>query len=182
MNESTLLGPCADYEHDLVELIEGTLGADRARAIRQHVQACARCRAWESAYQAIDARLASALPRVIPSTEFERRLAERLAGLASPARRADRRLAADREHERLLGMLGRGARRHALLDAIGSAAVTACVLFAGRNFLDPGSMLARLSEGTERWLLLGGIGTAVALGALVWSARRGALPINVWQG
>ena len=27
MNESTLLGPCADYEHDLVELIEGTLGA-----------------------------------------------------------------------------------------------------------------------------------------------------------
>ena len=181
MNELTLVGPCADCEHDLVDLIEGTLGTERTRAIRQHVQACSRCRAWQSAYQAIDARLASAFPRVMPSTEFEQRLAERLAGLASPARRADRRLALDREHERVLRALGRGARRHALLDAIGSAAVTACVLCAGRTFLDPGSMLARLSEGTERWLLLGGLGTAVALGALVWSARRGALPINVWQ-
>ncbi len=180
MNDITLPGPCADYEHDLVDLIEGTLGAERARALRQHVQACARCRTWEAEYRAIDARLASALPRVMLSAEFEPRLAERLAGLASPARRADRRLAADREHERLLGALGRGARRHALLDAIGSAAVTACVLFASRTFLDPGSMLAQLSEGTERWLL-GGIGTAVALGALVWSARRGALPTSVWQ-
>ena len=124
MNELTLVGPCADCEHDLVDLIEGTLGTERTRAIRQHVQACSRCRAWQSAYQAIDARLASAFPRVMPSTEFEQRLAERLAGLASPARRADRRLALDREHERVLRALGRGARRHALLDAIGSAAVT----------------------------------------------------------
>lgn len=182
MNELTLLAPCAEYEHELVDLLEGALDPERARVTRLHVQTCARCRAWEADYRAIDARLAQAMPRVALSDDFEQRLGKRLSLLARPAQRTDRRLEADREHEHLIEALGRGARRHALLDAIGSVAVTACVLLVARNFLGPGGLLAPLSGGSEAWLSLGGIGAAVALAALTWSARRGVLPITAWRG
>lgn len=179
MNDPASIGPCAGYEHDIVDLFEASLAPERARATRLHLQACARCRAWESDYRALDARLANAVPRVVLSSDFERRLKERLAASsASRARSAGPVPAAD--HERLIEALGRNARRHALLDAIGSVAVTAAVLLAGRSLLDPGRLLGALAQGPERWMLPGGMGAAVALGALVWFARRGALPTAGW--
>ena len=87
MNEMSLTGPCADYEHDLVELVEGSLGPERARVIRLHVESCARCRAWQAEFAAFDAGLAAALPSPALSADFERRLQARAFGeVASAAR------------------------------------------------------------------------------------------------
>ena len=46
MIDTTLIGPCTDYEHDLVDLHDGALAPEQARIVRLHVEHCARCRAW----------------------------------------------------------------------------------------------------------------------------------------
>jgi anti-sigma factor RsiW len=165
MNEMSFAGPCADYEHDLVELLEGSLGPERARVIRLHVESCPRCRAWRAEFAAIDAGLAAALPRPALCADFEHRLQARIATLPLSVNRSDLRASADREHERLVDTLRRGARRHALLDGIGSAAV------------EQTGALPLLLEGPQRLVMLGGIGTAVALAALAWTAVRSRLPL-----
>lgn len=177
MNEMSFTGPCADYEHDLVELLEGSLGPERARVIRLHVESCARCRAWQAEFAALDAGLAAALPRPAISPDFERRLQARLSALAQPANRSDLRARVDREHERLVEALRRGARRHALLDGIGSAAVAICVLAVAHGLLEQADALQLLFAGPQRMVILGGIGTAVALAALAWTAIRSRLPL-----
>jgi len=177
MNEMSFTGPCADYEHDLVELLEGSLGPERTRVIRLHVESCARCRAWQTEFAAFDAGLAAALPSLALSSDFERRLQARIAAVAQPASRSDLRARADREHERLVEALRRGARRHALLDGIGSAAIAVCVLAVARGLLERADALQLLLEGPQRMVILGGIGTAVALAALAWTAVRSRLPL-----
>jgi hypothetical protein len=177
MNEISFTGPCADYEHDLIELHEGSLGPERARVIRLHVESCARCRAWQAEFAAFDAGLAAALPSPALSADFERRLQARIAALSQPANRSDLRARADREHERLVATLRRGARRHALLDGIGSAAIAICVLAVARGLLEQTGALQLLFEGPQRMVILGGIGTAVALAALAWTAVRSRLPL-----
>jgi hypothetical protein len=177
MNEMSFTGPCADYEHDLVELREGSLGPERARVIRLHVESCPRCRAWQADFATIDAGLAAAIPRAALSADFERRLQARIATLAQPANRSDLRARADREHERLVDTLRRGARRHALLDGIGSAAIAICVLTVARGLLEQADALQSLLEGPQRLVILGGIGTAIALAALAWTAIRSRLPL-----
>jgi anti-sigma factor RsiW len=175
MNEMSLTSPCADYEHDLVELLEGSLGPERARVIRLHVESCPRCRAWQAEFAALDAGLAAALQRPVLSADFERQLRERIATLARPATRGDLRDLADREHQRLVDALRRGARRHALLDGIGSAAVAICLLAVARGLLEQTDVLHLLVAGPQRLVLLGGIGTAIALAALAWTAVRNRL-------
>ena len=177
MNEMSFAGPCADYEHDLVELLEGSLGPERARVIRLHVESCPRCRAWRAEFAAIDAGLAAALPRPALSADFEHRLQARIATLPLSVNRSDLRASADREHERLVDTLRRGARRHALLDGIGSAAVAISVLAAARVLVEQTGALPLLLEGPQRLVILGGIGTAVALAALAWTAVRSRLPL-----
>jgi len=177
MNEMNLTSPCADYEHDLVELLEGSLAPEHARIVHQHVAACARCRAWQREFATLDARLAVALPRPELSADFEQRLRDRLDGstrnATTPA--PDLRSAADREYQRLVDSIRRGARRHALLDAVASATVTGCVLAATHRLLAPLGGFVGTLEGPTRWVMLGAFGSAVAVAALLWSARRGAL-------
>jgi hypothetical protein len=177
MNEMPFTGPCADYEHDLVDLREGSLGPERARVTRLHVESCPRCRAWQADFAAIDAGLAAAIPLAALSADFERRLQSRIATLAQPSNRSDLRARADREHEWLVATLRRGARRHALLDGIGAAAVAICVLMVARGFLERADALQSLLEGPQRLVVLGGIGTAVAVAALAWTAVRNRLPL-----
>lgn len=177
MNDMSLTGPCADYEHDLVELLDGSLGPERARVIRLHVESCPRCRAWQAEFADLDVGLATALPHPVLSTDFERRLQARIATLAQPVNRIDLRARADREYDRLVDALRRGARRHALLDGIGSAAVAICVLAVARGLLEQTDALNLLVAGPQRLVVLGGIGTAVALAALAWTAVRSRLPL-----
>lgn len=180
MNDPTLIGPCADYEHDLVELHDGALPAERARAVRLHVEHCARCREWSRAFASLDAGLAATLPRVELSAEFESRLQDKLAALSRPAARGDRigTLELEREHDALLAALRRGARRNALLGAIGSAAAAACAFIAARDLLrEMGGALATVPGGTEPWMVFSVVGVAVAIAGLAWSAARNGLPL-----
>lgn len=180
MNDPTLIGPCADYEHDLVELHDGALPPDRAGAVRLHVEHCARCRDWAQAFAALDAGLAATLPKVELSTDFEARLQDRLAALSRPAARGDRAvtLELEREHDALLATLRRGARRNALLGAIGSATVAACAFITARDLLrEMNGVLATVPGGTEPWMVFGAVGVAVAIAGLAWAAVRMGTPL-----
>lgn len=177
MNDTIPTGPCAEYEHDLVDLLEGSLGPERARVIRLHVTACPRCRAWQAEFAAFDAELGAALPRPRLSAEFEGRLRERLSAIVRPARRSELRTAADREYERMVELLSRGVRRHVLLDAIGSVAATLGLLIAARGLLGPAGSLLDAFAGPQQLLVSGALGVSVAVAALAWSAARGVLPV-----
>jgi anti-sigma factor RsiW len=178
MNDPTLIGPCADYEHDLVDLHDGALAPERASSVRLHVEHCARCRAWAQDFAALDARLAADLPRPVLDANFDARLRERLAALSKPTVRGDLRTAIEVEHDSLVDTLRRGARRSALLGAVGSAAAMACVLVAARDLLADGSgALASVSGGLEHWMTFGAVGIAVAIAGLAWSATRNGLPM-----
>jgi len=180
MNDPTLIGPCADYEHDLVELHDGALPPERAGIVRLHVTQCARCRDWAQAFASLDTGLAAAMPRVGLSADFEARLQERLAAPSRPTARGDRlgRLELEREHDALLAALRRGARRNALLGAIGSATAAACVFVAARDLLrETSGLLATVPGSTEPWMMFSVVGVAVAIAGLAWSAVRGALPL-----
>jgi hypothetical protein len=178
MNDPTLIGPCADYEHDLVELHDGALPPERARAVHLHVAQCARCRDWAQAFASLDARLATDLPRLELSADFDAKLRERLAALSRPAARPDLRGALEHEHDAMLTALRRGARRNALLGAIGWATAMTCAYLAARDLLpEMIGMLATVSAGTELWMVFGSVGVAVAIAGLAWSAVRSGLPL-----
>jgi anti-sigma factor RsiW len=180
MNDPTLIGPCADYEHDLVELHDGDLPLERASVVRLHVAQCPRCSAWVQAFASIDARLAAELPRPELASDFEARLQERLAALSRPAARGDQlgTLDLEREHDALLEALRRGARRSALLGAIGWATAMACIFIAARDlFREASGVLATVPGGTESWMVFSVVGVAVAVAGLAWSAVRDRLPL-----
>jgi anti-sigma factor RsiW len=178
MIDTTLMGPCADYEHDLVDLHDGALAPERARIVRLHVEQCTRCRAWQAEFAALDARLARELPQVALSAEFDARLHERLAGLTRQNGRAERRSMAEREHDSLVEALRRAARRNALSGAVGTATAVACALLVARDLLrESAGMLASVPGGSEPWLVFGIAGIAVAIGGLAWSAARNGLPL-----
>ena len=43
------LGPCEDYEFDLVESIDGAAAPERRAMVEHHLQTCGRCRAFQRA-------------------------------------------------------------------------------------------------------------------------------------
>jgi len=178
MIDTTLIGPCADYEHDLVELHDGALGPERARVIRLHLASCARCRTWAVDFAAVDAQLAASLPRPALSPGFETRLEAKLDALTRQNGRGARREAAELEHESLLESLQRGVRLRATLGAIGWAGLTLSALTAVRSLLAQNAgLLSSLPEGPERWVAFGAVGVAVAVAGLAWSAVRNGLPV-----
>jgi anti-sigma factor RsiW len=182
MNDPTLIGPCADYEHEIVELHDGKLPPEHARIVRLHVAQCARCRAWSEEFAALDATLAAELPRPALSPAFDARLRERLSALGVPAARGELRARLEREHDSLVESLRKVTRRRAVLGAVGSAAATLGVLLAARSLLGQGAAwLPSLGEGPERWMVLGAIGGAIAVAALAWSTARNAIPLAVWR-
>jgi anti-sigma factor RsiW len=178
MNDPTLIGPCADYEHDLVDLHDGALAPERASSVRLHVEHCARCRAWAQDFAALDARLAADLPRPELDANFDTRLRERLAALSKPTVRGDLRTAIEVEHDSLVDTLRRGARRNAVLGAVGWATAMACVFIAARDLLrEMNGVLATVPGGTEPWMVFGAVGVAAAIAGLAWSAARNGLPL-----
>jgi anti-sigma factor RsiW len=175
MNEALWNGPCAAFELDLAESQDGLLDAERARVLNAHVEQCPRCRAWQEQLAALDAGLAESLPTPELSPGFNQALAARIAALTQPASRDARRIAADRERDALIDTLRRGARRHALLDAIGSVAVIGGVLTVAPQLLGWTEPFLEQLRGETGSLVFGGVAAAVALVALAWSASRGAL-------
>jgi anti-sigma factor RsiW len=131
------LGPCADYEFDLVELCEGSLEAGRAGHVRQHMERCGRCRAYTSALGALDAALAGALPRPTLSPEFDAHLRERIAELTQVTSRTAALAAAEREHAWMLQNLGRGLNWRTVLNAAALGSVVGGVI-VGLDSVAPG--------------------------------------------
>jgi anti-sigma factor RsiW len=173
MNDPTLIGPCADFEHDLLDLHDGTLPPGRVGVVRGHLGRCARCQSWLAEFAVLDARLAGGLPQPRLSPDFDARLQERLAALQRAPARGELRVRLERERETLLGALQSAARRRAAFGAIGGAMATLCVLAVARGLLASGSVAVPLgAEGVERLVALGAVGAAIAVATLAWSASR----------
>jgi anti-sigma factor RsiW len=178
MNDPTLIGPCTEYEHDLVDLHDGELPPARAAIMRQHLERCARCSAWAAGFAAVDARLAADIVAPAMSPGFNARLRERLASLRGPADSGDLRTRLEREHAALVESLRSGARLRAVLGAAGSVATTLGVLVAARRLLEQGmGLLPALTEGPGQLMVLGTMAAVIAAVALAWSAARGGLPL-----
>ena len=131
------LGPCPDYEFDLVELQEGSLEAGRAGAVQYHLAQCSRCRAYTLALGELDAALAATLPRPALSPDFDARLQERIAELTKTLNRAAALAAAEREHEWMLRTLGRGLGWRTVLNAAALGSVVGGVV-VGFDYVAPG--------------------------------------------
>ena len=176
MNSSTGPGPCAGYEHALVDLLEGALPPGDAHAVRDHLAACPRCRAWQAEFAALDGRLACALPRPELSEDFAARLRERIAAESRRVPVEARRTAVDEEYRRMVVTLRHGSQRRALLGAVAAAVGTGCGLLVLRSLLPQAEGLLPLVVGPDRITVLGTLGGAIALAALAWSGTRGVLP------
>jgi anti-sigma factor RsiW len=176
MNISMQMGPCPDYEHEIVELAEGALAPEKARVVRIHVASCARCRAWQSAFADLDAGLRQALPRPALSADFAVRLQSRLAAATRSNGRAGLRASADDEYRRTLEALRRGTWFSAVVGAVTVVGSCTAGLLLARGVAPETAPLLAAFAGPERATAFGALGIIVALGALAWSALRGFLP------
>jgi anti-sigma factor RsiW len=183
MNQTThdhalSLGPCADFEFELVELAAGALEPARAQLVLHHVEHCPRCRAYQAGLAEMDAALALALPMPSLSDDFDARLAARIAALSQSPTRVAALAAAEREHERMLQSLGRGIGWRTVLNAIALASAVGSLLVGLGDFA-PGLLAARgwvpagLSASATFSVLLG-VGCLV--GAVLYSQRAQAGP------
>jgi predicted anti-sigma-YlaC factor YlaD len=128
------LGPCEDFEFDLVERSEGALDPARALIVQQHLEHCSRCRAHAAALAELDAALAGALPRPQLSQEFDARLEARIAALRQVPNRAAAIADAEQEHQQMLLRLGRGVTWRTLLNAVALGSVAGGVMLGLDSF------------------------------------------------
>lgn len=176
MNSTNPLPPCPEFEHDLVELQDGSLRPQRAREVRAHLEACARCREWQQAYADTDARLAAALPQPSLSPDFSAKLMARIAADRGRAAVSELRAAAADEYEHMRDSLLRGPRFRMVVGISALLAiVAAAVLFAPRLATVSGQLLGSLSA-DQRLHVFFWCGSAITLASLAGSALRGALP------
>ena len=176
MNASMHMCPCADYEHEIVELAEGSLAPEKARVVRIHVASCARCGAWLSAFAALDAELGQSLPRPALSTDFVARLESRLAAMTRSSGRTDLRASAEDEYRKTVEALRRGTWFSAIVGAMTVVGTCTAGLLFVRGLAPETAPLFAAFAGPERAMAFVALGAVVALGALAWSASRGLLP------
>lgn len=176
MNDLNPLPPCAEYEYEIVELREGALTPERAVAVRAHLDSCARCRAWQAAFAAVDAQLATALARPALTPDFVSKLGARIAAETRRAPVAELRTTADDEYRHALAALRQGVQRNALLTGLTLAGATLTGFALAPTLLaDAAPVLSSLSL-LERVTVFGTFGGVIALAALAWSAMQGVLP------
>jgi anti-sigma factor RsiW len=159
------LGPCEEYEFDLVEWIDGALAPDRANAVRRHVDSCARCRAFERQMRAVDESLAEALPRVQLSADFDARLRDRIGHVSRSFSKDVARAQEEHEYRSILHGLRRGLTWGTALNALAAAAVGAGVAL-GLDKVSPslvqaidvaGPVLGQIGLGVSGLALVGGV-------------------------
>jgi anti-sigma factor RsiW len=176
MNELNPLPPCPEFEHDLAELLDGSLPAARAREVHAHLESCARCRGWQHAYARTDARLAAAFPHASLSPDFSARLMARIAAERPRAPASALRAAATGEYELMRKSLLRGARLRVLVGVLALlATVAAAVLLAPLLAAESSRLLGSLSV-DQRLHVFWWCGGAITLASLAGSALQGALP------
>lgn len=167
------LGPCEDYEFDLVEWIDGALAPERAHVVQRHLDGCARCRAFERQMRAIDASLDATLPRVQLSTDFDARLQARIAKLAVARNPDAARARVEQDYRGAMAALRRGLAWRTTMTAVALASV------AGSVTVGVMTALPQVSHALGLGLSLGqawsfGVGAiAVAGGVVAARAVRG---------
>jgi anti-sigma factor RsiW len=166
------LGPCEDYEFDLVEWIDEALPPQRADEVRRHLEGCARCRAFERQMRAIDASLGAALPRVELAPGFDARLQARIASLARIRDSVVDRARIEQEYRGTMAALRRGLAWRTALNALATAAVVGSVAIGVMTALPAVSNAFGLGLSPEQaWSF--GVGViALAGGVLAGRAAR----------
>lgn len=170
------LGPCADYEFDLVEQSEGAVAPELAARLQQHLAHCARCRAYAAGLVELDTALAAVLPQPELSPRFDEQLAARIAGLQRSPDRTRALAAAEREHEQLLRALGRGVGWRTWLNAAALGSVAGGVVLALDSFAPQllqayGLVPAGFSASTTFAAVLGVAAVACGLTLSRWHAQ-----------
>jgi len=165
-------GPCADYEFEIAEWLDGELSPERARIISLHVATCVRCRAWRESYAAIDTRLAASLPRPALSADF----AARVAGSVDSLSRLDSRVREAIEHDYLqsLARLRRGWRLPAVLNGLAAAAVAFCALVLLRSLGVQWPTLEPVAASHAVFFASQGLAAIALVAGLAWSRANGA--------
>lgn len=174
------LGPCEDYEFELVEFVDGASAPERRAAIERHLGTCGRCRTFVREMIGVTESLALALPRVELSPDFDARLHERIAGLAAAARKDVARARADREYHGALAALRRGLTWRASLNAIASASVCGGLVAAGASLMPRWQQALDLAQvGPEMLSLgIGAVGLVAGLAAALGLARQPGLNLT----
>jgi len=121
------LGPCEEYEFEVVEWIDGALPPERAQLVHRHLEGCARCRAFEAEMRTIDASLHTALPQLRLSADFDARLHARIAVLAQARNPEVARRRAEQEYRGAMSALRRGLAWRTTLNALATATVVGSV-------------------------------------------------------
>ena len=167
------LGPCEDFEFDLVEWIDGSLPPDRAQLVRRHLEGCARCRAFEREMRTIDASLHAALPRVKLSADFDARLQARIAELARARNPEGARLRAEQEYRGAMSALRRGLAWRTALNALATASVMGSVAVGVMTALPQVSYALGLGLSLEQTWNFGIAAIALAAGVVAARSARG---------
>ena len=176
MNEQHL-PPCADFEHEIVELEEGLLTGDAALAVRAHLDGCPRCRGWLASWTSMEAALAAALLPESPSPGFTEALMARIATESRRVPVAARRGAAEQEYEAASRALQSAFRRNAVaLLVLATVAIAAALLAGPWLAWQAGILLDAFGPEQRAYAQLGGV-AAVVFATLGWAASRGALPL-----
>jgi anti-sigma factor RsiW len=178
MNDKPTFDPCADYEIDIVERIDGTLPEERMTSLRTHLDNCSRCREWQAHYERIDQQLALSIKAPALPEDFEMRLRRNLRLAMNETAKARLKAASDREYRQLIGNLRRNARGIGLMNAIAATSATAagCVLL--RALGDRLTWPANLTGGIGPLVPMGLLGVLITFGALIWTATHGNLRIR----
>lgn len=168
------LGPCEDYEFELVEYVDGAAAPERRTTLERHLGTCGRCRAFVREMSALDESLALALPRVELSAGFDARLQEKLAELGGTTSKEAARARANQEYRGALASLRRGLTWRATLNAIASASVCGGFVAAAASLiprLQQALDVAQMAPETLS-LLIGAVGLAAGLAAAAGMARQ----------
>jgi anti-sigma factor RsiW len=170
-------GPCADYEVEIAEWLDGELPPERARIISLHVSGCVRCRTWSDAYAAIDRRLAASLPQPELSGDFGARVASAIDHVSTSD--ASSRDAIEHDYAASLQRLRRGWKLPALLNGLAAAAVAFCTIALLRS-VDVNVHLADDAVASHTllvvWEVIAGSAVVAGLGWARFQGGRGWSP------
>ncbi len=176
MNAPRLPAPCESFEHEIADLVDGLLNEVDARRIQLHVASCAACHAWHDEYAALDRELHVTLPAPELSADFDAQLRARIRTLAVNGR-AERKAAADAEHDAVLAGLRRDSQRRALLGALGGGiGVVTLALFA-HSLVQHAPVLQSVLGGPDRVLVAVAVSAAAVAGALGWTFSRTTIAV-----
>jgi anti-sigma factor RsiW len=177
MNTRSHADPCARFEFEIADLVDEQLPPDRETILRNHLAACAACRAWLEEYANVDAALASEIMPVRVPADFEARLRSRIARSAPASAPTPTLLLLDEEYRQLVEGMKRQLRHRVFRDAAVTTAFGTGTWLLLRNLASATGFVDLAIRQVGPITAYGAASTAIALGALGWAAWRGLMPL-----